>query len=173
MAIEISYQGEFFEELIPNQTIKLPSGRKTQIFTVETINDLVDEQDGQVTVLIASSTDYVIDEDEQATITIKDNDDLPTLSIHAENSHVVEEGEDDVANAKFNICSTTISQIDLIINFHIKQTGGFQIWRAPRNVTMIAGNRTTTISFPITDDNEYNPEEELTITLLPSSDLFL
>ena len=30
-------------------------------------------------------------------------------------------------------------------------------------------SRTTTISFPITDDNEYNPEAELTITLLPSS----
>ena len=69
----------------------LPSGRTTQIFTVETIDDLVDEQDGQVTVLIASSTDYVIDEDVQATITIKDNDDLPTLSIHAENSHVAED----------------------------------------------------------------------------------
>ena len=170
VAIEISYQGEFFEELVPNKTIKLPSGRKTQIFTVETINDLVDEQDGLVTVLIASSTDYVISEDEQATITIKDNDDLPTLSIHAENSHVVEEGEDDVANAKFNIWSTTISQVNMTINFNIKQTGGFQIWRAPRNVTMVTGNRTTSISFPITNDNEYNPEAELTITLLPSSD---
>ena len=67
---------------------------KTQIFTVATIDDLVDEKDGQVTVLIASSADYVIGKVEQATITIKDNDDLPTLSIHAEDSHVGEENDD-------------------------------------------------------------------------------
>ena len=72
-------------------------------------------------------------------------------------------------NAQFNIWSTTISQVDMTINFRIKQTGGFQIWRAPRNVKMIAGNRTISISFPITNDNVYSPEAELTITLLPSS----
>ena len=74
------------------------------------------------------------------------------------------------AVAQFNIWSTTISQVDMTINFNIKQTGGFQIWRSPRNLTMIAGNRTVSISFPITNDDVYKPEAELTITLQPSTD---
>ncbi len=171
VAIEVRPQGEFFNEVNSNKTIMLPTGRKTQIFYVATVDDLANEPDGLVTVLLSSTPDYVIGEHEQATITIKDNDDLPTLSISAENSHVKEkeEGEEETI-AQFNIWSTTISQVDMTINFSIKQTGGFQIWRAPRNLTMIAGNRTVSISFPITNDNVYNPEAELTITLQPSSD---
>ena len=167
--VEFQYQGEFFNELIPNRSITLPSGRKSQIYYVETIDDLVDEQDGQVTAVVKESTDYVIGEQDRATITIKDNDDLPTLSIHAENSYV-EEKEGGEAVAQFNIWSTTISQVDMTINFSVKQSGGFSIWRAPKNITLIAGERTAIVSFPISDDKEYNPEAELTITLLPSSD---
>ena len=152
-----------------NQSIKLPRGRKTQIFYVETVDDLVDEPDGLVTALISSTPDYVIGDHEQATITIKDNDDLPTLSISAENSYV-EERKEEEAVAQFNIWSTTISQVDMTINFNIKQTGGFQIWRSPRNLALTAGNRTVSISFPITNDDVYNPEAELTITLQPSTD---
>ena len=69
--VEIQYQGEFFNELIPNRSITLPSGRKSQIFYVETVDDLVDELDGQITVLIVESVDYVIGEQDRATITIK------------------------------------------------------------------------------------------------------
>ena len=56
------------------------------------------------------------------------------------------------------------------INFSIKPNGGFQIWRSPKNLTMIAGNRNVSISFPIINDNVYKPEAELTITLHPSID---
>ena len=164
--VEFQYQGEFFNELIPNRSITIPSGRKSQIYYIKTIDDLVDEQDGQVTAVVKESTDYDIGEQNRATITVKDNDDLPTLSIHAENSYPE---EDENAVAQFNIWSTTISQSDMTINFGVKQTGGFPIWRTPKTVTLIAGERTAVISFPISDDREYNPEAELTITLLPSS----
>ncbi len=120
ISVTVSQTGTFVEstELGTQEVTIGTSG--TAAFDVDTVNDVVDEDNGAIQVAIQSGTGYEIAEapDHTASVTIEDND-IPVIRISG--GEAVTEG----SSASFTLSATPAPGTNLDINLMIEQTGLF------------------------------------------------
>ena len=122
LTISTAFSGDFFgtdsASIRTAGTLTLSNVTQSQDYSVQTVNDDLDESDGSVTFTLQDGSDYDVQSspNNSATVTIQDNDlpVVPELSIVAKSSRVFAT-EDVVFNVNFS-ASTTIS---LVIGFNL------------------------------------------------------
>ena len=119
--LEVTQVGEFLKNSTLGPVV-IPAGEFSKVFVVETVDDAMDESNGEITVTVVSGTGYTIDAENGSKFTIiEDNDDpVPAMTIEADSADVVEGGE-----ATFNISSTHNIKSDIAVNVRVTLTGNF------------------------------------------------
>ena len=120
VSITVSQTGMFVESTeLGTQEVTVGTSGKAA-FDVDTVNDVVDEDNGAIQVTIQSSADYEIAEapDHAASVTVED-DDIPVIRISG--GEAVTEG----SSASFTFSATPAPGADLDVNITVSQTGMF------------------------------------------------
>ena len=156
-----------------NIKITMKKGHDEVIFDIATENDNVDERDGFIKATLlpdsshsASYTLSHIVEDVTATITIIDDDSMPTLSINAVQAAILAS-----STAQFKLVSPTAAETPVKIRVKIEQIGdvlnsppGIRTFELPSFETEIAFNLET-------KDEEYTENEgRIIVTVLSDTD---
>ena len=122
LTISTAFSGDFFgtdsASIRTAGTLTLSNVTQSQDYSVQTVNDDLDESDGSVTFTIQDGSDYDVQSspNNSAIVTIQDNDlpVVPELSIVAKSSRVFAT-EDVVFNVNFSASTT----IPLVIGFNL------------------------------------------------------
>ena len=156
--------GEFLTST-PSHWIDLPPNQLSQTFELATIDDIITEEDGEVSVRIVDGPKYNVNPNYNlANITITDND-LPLLGIVAESDY--EEGE----TAVYAIYATASVSKDLHVNLGWEETGDFvNLDLLPESIIIPAGE--TSVEFEISTEDDLVDEEDgsIVVRLLPGED---
>ena len=128
--------------------------------------DLLDESDGSVTASIGTGQHYLLNPlAVPATITIRDDDITPTMSIEAESTFIFE-GQ----SAKFLISSPSVANTDLTISFTVNQgTGNYIDGTLPTSIILPANDQEVLLSIPTVNDLTQESEVDITVTLTASN----
>ena len=147
--MEITQIGDFISNETPNQLI-VPVDSFGDILRIQTKNDSMFEQTGEIKVQIIEGDGYRPHyQYASATITIKDNDG-PELSIAANSDSISED-----SNAIFTISSTKSISSDLSIPLLISASGDFLTATEFEPAILLAGTTTAEYQVAIDDDTSF------------------
>ena len=171
ISLDVANTGDFIDDNFTN-TIILPQGDSSAIFTVPTIDDQNFESAGTIDVLINQPPDndssYRITAEpfNAASVTVLDNDSPIGISI-VPVTEVVTEGE----SVWFQITSTPPLTDSKTINLQLKQVGDFMAETTIHPSVHIASlNSNTLYDISTIDDQTYETDGVVSVTILPSSD---
>jgi len=155
-------------------TVVIPAGQSSATVDVSPTDDAVSEVNETVILGLAEHNDYVLDDDDEATVTISDNDIVRVL-IAAQDADLAEGA---VANSGvFRISRTGSTAADLIVKFKRggkatfgAATGDYTLALGPTNltttaVTIPAGSEFVDITVNVNDDTKPDAGEVVTMTL--------
>ena len=149
------------------QTLTFVELTETLLYEVVTANDLVEGDNGTITVTILSGPDYEIEDGtNQATIAIGDDDGSPEISITS-NTPEITEGEPVV----FQISSSNPVGSDRSIN--INAQSNFRNLYAESSSSAIilpAGETNIDLTIDAIDDDDFGADETIELTLLGGDD---
>ena len=121
-----SQSGDFINGSDLNKVVSITPGRVSQRFTIDTVDDEVDEENGTITAPLATGSNYTVsDKLTSATINVLDNDGIetapipPVVSISAVDSETPEG-----RHARFEIVTDQRLISDLTIDLQIVETRG-------------------------------------------------
>ena len=126
-SIELSVQqsGQVLDPVITEKTVILSSLKTEVAFSLTTQDDLIDEENGLITVTLVADTRqpklYNITNvvtDQSAQVVVEDNDNLPEVSISAVSSIITEPD-----SAQFQLTSPTASTSGFVVRVSLAQTG--------------------------------------------------
>ena len=156
--------GDFIAGTAPTSVLIGPN-RSSATLTVRTDNDNVDEPNGSITAAIADRLSYTIGSAGAATITVRDNDDLPLVRINRSVSSVTEG-----ANATWTVTRDAAASSSLRVYVNVSDgTGDFIAGTAPASVLIRANQTTGTLTVATDDDNVDEPDGSVTATISPRS----
>nr|WP_319401544.1 Calx-beta domain-containing protein [uncultured Carboxylicivirga sp.] len=145
-------------------TITLPANANSVTIPVDIIDDNIIEEDETVIITLKSTnnSDVIVSSQNQATVTINDNDANATISIEATNQ--ASEGGND---GLFTITSSAISLSDTEITIDITgaATYGTDFNTIPTTITLPANTNSVTIPVNVIDDNIIEEDENVIVTL--------
>ena len=128
--------GEFLDSTNLTQVVVMEAGEFTKRFTIDTIDDDLDEENGIATATLVPGEGYSVGDPSSASVIVADNDETPTLSIAAVSTSI-NEGE----TAQFRISTNQLKSAGpLTINLYVEPGASSQ--------DFLVGNRTRTITLP-------------------------
>ena len=132
--------GDFYSQTLP-ESIVIATGRKSYLLAISTIDDNDFDVDGQISVEILESVDYLVANDHVAVVHILDNDQSIYVLSHQQNIY---EGE----TAQFLIGPDVQPFTkDRIINIDVDFVGNFISSSAPQDFLLPAGARSKLLTF--------------------------
>ena len=144
-------------------TVTISAGATSATFTVPILVDTLDESNETATVTLSNASNASIN-DATGTLTIVDDDPVPTLSIddvsHTESSSA--------GNATFTVTLSKVSGKDVTVDYassDVTTTAGSDYTAISGTVTILAGNTTASINVPILVDTLDESNETATVTL--------
>ena len=127
-----------------NKTVIITAGQTTATYTVDTVDDSVNEASGAVTVTVKDGTGYSVGTPSSASVTVND-DDAPELTITG-GAGVAEGG-----TASYTITATVAPAADLTVNLSVADPAGSDFVadddEGSKTVTLAAG--ATTASYTV------------------------
>ena len=132
--------GDFYNQTLP-ESIVIPSGRKSISLNVSTINNNNFEVDGEISVEISESTDYLVSKTHVAAVNILDDDQSIFILTHQQSIY---EGE----SVQFLIGPDVQPFTkDRIINIDVDFVGNFISSSVPQEFLLPAGSRSKQLTF--------------------------
>ena len=157
-----------------NRTVTIPAGNRTGSFSIRILNDLVTEGRETFSFSLSNVTGVVFADDATTiseTITILD-DETSTIEVTTTNFIVSEGGENFVVDVELEEASLQDVKIDYsTADFtgdnpgNIYTVSGEDYTNSTGTVTILAGDLTGSLSIPIIDDTDTEPEQSFKIEL--------
>ena len=157
-----------------NRTVTIPAGSRTGSFSIRILNDLVTEGRETFSFALSNVTGVVFADDAtmiSQTITILD-DETSTIEVTTTNFIVFEEGENFVVNFELVEPSFQDVKIDYSTadftgdnSANIFTVSGEDYTNSTGTVTILAGETIGSLSIPIIDDTDTEPEQSFKIEL--------
>ena len=147
---QITLEGDFLASA-PPVDFTLPSGSFQKVMNLATIDDEFDEGDGSVTVKILTGDGYfhhASEEQSVATVTVRDNDTTPVISISVDEESV-NEGD----TVQFTVTSSGYSNHDLDVALNFEVPAGIIEGNNPSSVIVPVGSVTKRFDIQ-TSENE-------------------
>ncbi len=159
VAVSVDSTGDVIGGAAP-ATAVFGAGDPTVSLSVATENDDLDEPDGVVTVTVQSGDDYAAGAVSSATVTVLD-DDLPRVSVSADQG-VVREG----GNVAFTLARMGVTSETLTVQVSVSDGAGDVIrGTTPTAVTFAAGSGTTRLAVVTDDDDVWEEHADVTMTV--------
>ena len=145
-------------------SVEIPAGESTGVITVTPIDDLLVEGNETVVVTLKANAAYVADALDSATVTILDNDVLPTVSIAATTPTASELGP---TAGVFTVSRTGSTLSALTVNYAVSGTAtpGSDYQTLSGIVMIPAGQSSTTIRVTPFADTQVDGEETVVVAL--------
>lgn len=150
-------------------SVTIPVGASSAAITVAPINDSLVESNETVQVTLGTGSGYNVGGASTATVTIADNDVLPTLTIVASDDTAAEAGS---ATGAFTITRSgaeVASPLTVSLSVGGTASNGQDYAVLPINVTIAAGAATASLTVTPVDDTEIEGSETVQIQLNSSS----
>ena len=162
VTVAVTDSGDFIDgSVLP--TVEIPSGGSVTL-TVPTDNDLMVEPNGTITATVRSGgTAYNVADapNNTASVTVQDNDVLPTITISRVSSPITEG-----APATFRLRAVPAPGVNLTVMVGVSDgAGDFIAGSAPTTVTIFAGATTATLEVPTDDDGVDEVEGTITVNV--------
>ena len=151
-------------------TVTFGADAATVRVTLATDDDRTDEPDAVLTLALADSHTYYLSTSRQATVTVRDNDDTPTVSI-ADDAPTVEEGERLVFPVE--LTHPSAEQVTVAYTLTGTATAGSDYTDSGTGaVTFAPGEVTKSVALETIDDAVDEPDEETVVVTLsaPTTD---
>ena len=161
--------GDFIDENAVQTTITIPETASEVTLSLPTMDDQVLEGDGQITVEILDSDDYILTSEsgaQSASISVTDND-TPVISIIAASTDPIEEG----ADAQYRITSSVFVPFPLVVNYSVSEgdSSDFVEDSDSNSITLPANNTEVILSIETNDDDVVEDSGEIVVRLLPGT----
>ena len=136
--------------------------------------DSLDEDSETFTVSLSGQTNAVLGTSFSKTVTIEDNDPLPTLTLDLDPARVAENGGPVVATVTLNSASERVVAVDIATSDGTAVAGEDYTALASRTLTFVAGGPSSQeVEIEITDDAAYEEDETFAVTLSGESNASL
>ena len=152
-------------------SVTIPNGSSTISITVVPIDDSQVEGDETVTLSLIAGSGYGLDTSTTATVTIIDDDSLPTVSIYVDDPDAYEQDSDP---GVFKITRDgTGPDLTVLYNTNSGQSGaatnggGQPDYTLSGTVTISSGASFAYITITPVDDSIGEPDEQATLTIIP------
>ena len=155
VALSEEGEGDFTDTLPETRTVTVLAGDRTASVSVATLDDAVDEPDGTIVArVVERATVYTVGDPGTAEVVVQDGD-LPAVTITAVTTPIAE-GE----TALFTVSvSTPAPAGGLVVDVALSEEGDFtDTLPETRTVTVLAGDRTVTVSVSTIDDAVDEPD---------------
>ena len=161
LAVEVALseegEGDFTDTLPETRTVTVPAGDRTVTVSVATIDDAADEPDGRIVArVVERATVYTVGDPGTAEVVVQDAD-LPAVTITAVTTPIAE-GE----TASFTVSLSTPAPaggLEVEVALSEEGEGDFtDTLPESRTVTVLAGDRTITVSVSTIDDTVDEPD---------------
>ncbi len=162
--VSVGETGLFLSGAPPSQ-IRIAAGSTTGEIVLQTMDDSIDEPNGDIDATILPGTGYSVGNPPSATVTVEDNDDppLPTITIerHPETNSVIDEGD----GAEFRLEAAPAPTADLAVLVSITETGSFirPGESLARTITIRTGETTADFTVQTVDDDEDEHNGDITV----------
>jgi uncharacterized protein YjlB len=145
-------------------TATFAAGAETAVVTVTPVDDAEVEGDETVIVTLDAGTTYTLGDDIQATVTIVDNDVLPTVEVTATDDTATEEG---ATTGAFTLTRTGDVSGSLTVDYTVTgtATAGADYVALSGSATFAAGSATTQVIVTPIDDALVEGNETVILTL--------
>jgi len=152
--------------------VTFAAGSSTAFIDINPVNDTLVEPSETVILTLLGSSTYQIGTSKTATVTILDNDVLPTVTIAATDAEAAETNPGQTANpGRFTLTRTGSTANALTVNYTISgtATNGTDYKNLSGTVTFAAGSSTAFIDINPLDDSLVEDPETVVLTLVNSS----
>ena len=142
------------------KTVTIPGGTSSVTYTVQTVNDNVDEANGALQVTVAAGSGYNVGNPPNAQAAVADNDD-PSVSLSAASYSVTEGG---AVSVTLNIVrpQTTTTAVGITCT---NGTAGGADYSCPSSVTIPANAGTHSFTVQTTQDTDVEGHETFTVAI--------
>jgi Tfp pilus assembly protein PilE len=145
-------------------SVTIPSGSASATITVTPVDDTTVESSETVIATLSSGASYTVGSPGNATVTIADNNTLPTVTISATDPNASEMGPD---SGTFTVSRTGSTSAALTANYSVggTATSGSDYSALAGSVTIPSGSASTTIMLTPVDDAVVEGSETVIVTL--------
>jgi hypothetical protein len=153
-------------------TVTFAPGSSTAFIDINPLDDSLVEDPETVVLTLVNSSNYLVGTSNRATVTILDNDVLPTVTIAATDAEAAETNPGQTANpGRFTLTRTGSTSSALTVNYSIggTATNGMDYKNLSGTVTFAAGSSTAFIDINPINDSEFEDPETVVLTLVNSS----
>lgn len=152
--------------------IVVPAGELSAQATVSAIDDLLDESDETIVIDIAAVENGLEDDVQRVTLTILDDDDLPTVSISGSAATLAEDGGQVTVTAELSAPSGRQVVVDLELNGTAEKDADYTI--SSQQIVIPAGQATGSVVITALDDqlDEGNETIQLEVSSASNADFF-
>lgn len=157
-------------------TVRIPAGRRSIPVPVNVIDDFEVEGPETVRLTLTTGDGYVIDPanttNTSIQLTIIDDDRLPEVTIEATSPTAREVGP---ADGVFTFTRTGPTALPLTVNLRIGGTArpGIDYTSIPSTIVFPVGASTTEVVIDAVNDNDFEGDEAVRLTILPDPDYLL
>jgi PKD repeat protein len=149
-------------------TITIPQGSSSAVITVTPVDDEEFEGPETLVLTISPSSSYKVGSPASATLTIVDND-LPAVTVATTTPNILESAG--TVKGEFKFSRTGVTSSALVVSYAVSgsATSGVDYVPLPLSVTIPAGAASASIFVTPSDDNEYEGNETIILSLAGSS----
>ena len=145
---------------IPSNTFTIPAGQLNVVTTVTAVQDNIDELDETIILDIDQVTNGTENGTQQKTITITDDDDIPTVELSLVNAVMREDADVSTLRATINRASSRDVTVNLVIS-GTASGGGVDYTISSTTITIPAGQLSAVVTVTSVDDNIDEPDETI------------
>ena len=173
--ISVTTTGDFIKNSAPER-YTLEEGEYLDNLYIETTDDNLDEENGQITVKILEGSNYWVAPaiNRVARMVVEDNDQFvskPTIDITAITKSVIEGAQ---TKFVFEVISHNLHESALTINIDVEMIGNyFSSSPAPRTHTLPLGIDFAELVIGTVANNNFEPDGSVRVTILPGNGYFI
>jgi len=145
---------------LASNTITIAAGQTTGTTTVTAVQDNIDELDETIILDIDQVTNGTENGTQQKTITITDDDDIPTVQLSLVNAVMREDADVSTLRATINRASSRDVTVNLVIS-GTASGGGVDYTISSTTITIPAGQLSAVVTVTSVDDNIDEPDETI------------
>ncbi len=156
VSVGVSESGATFSGTPPG-SVTIAANSTSAILDVETSDDATEESNSVITATLNAGTGYTVGSPASATVTARDNDGTPTITIVRVASPVTEG-----ANAQFTISSDAALTTAVTVSVGVSETGSMISGTPPGSVTIAKSASAATLSVATTNDSTDESDSVIT-----------
>jgi Calx-beta domain-containing protein len=147
-------------------SVTIATGQRSATITVRPIDDETIEPSESVIVTVAARPSYIVGKANSATVTITDDDVLPTVTVAATDAAAAEPSDP----GTFTVTRAESTTTSLVVSYTVTGTAttGSDYTALSGSVTILAGASTARITVTPTDDTTVESSETVLVTLRDS-----